>query len=293
MDRINDDLLGPIIRIAAQANARADGDYYDDEGFLCCGKCHTRKECEIPLPGGPDDINPEKSRFPIMCKCRKEAFEAEENRAKKQKDMEVVDRLRRESLMSPRFAEATFENFRKDEENEYNFRVCLRYAEHFDKMLLENQGLIFYGEVGTGKSFAAACIANYLLSRGISVVMTSFVKLLSTMQTYGNDNERLISDLNRAKLLIIDDFGAERDSAFAQEHVYNIIDSRYRAKRPLIITTNLDTKELWGQTGVRYSRIYDRLSEMLPVEFTGGSWRKGGAARKLTRMKNFLEGNDG
>ena len=49
---------------------------------------------------------------------------------------------------------------------------------HFDEMLEKNQGLLFYGDVGTGKTFAAACIANYLLERRIPVVMT-FLLLLS------------------------------------------------------------------------------------------------------------------
>ena len=160
-------------------------------------------------------------------------------------------------------------------------------------MMEKNQGLLFYGGVGTGKTFAAACIANHLLSRGVPVVMTSFIKLLSSMQTFGNDNERLIANLNRAKLLIIDDLGAERDTDFAQEHVYNIIDSRYRAKLPLIITTNMTIQEIREPNSTRYARIYDRLSKMLPMEFAGGSWRKDDAARSLTEMKKFLEGNDG
>ena len=63
-----------------------------------------------------------------------------------------VQRLRKESLMSPRFEEATFQNFRVDQANAYNLKLCRRYAEHFDKMVEKNQGLIFYGDVGTGKT---------------------------------------------------------------------------------------------------------------------------------------------
>lgn len=288
---ILNDLLSPIIQIAATENAPVEGDYYDEEGFLCCGKCHTRKQCEVKLPEVLGQGRT--ARFPTMCECRRKKVEAEEELERKKKEMEVVQRLRKESLMSPRFEEATFQNFRVDQANSYNLRLCRRYAEHFDLMMEKNQGLIFYGDVGTGKTFAAACIANHLLARGVPVIMTSFIKLLSSMQAYGNDNKRLIANLNRAKLLIIDDLGAERDTDFAQEHVYNIIDSRYRAKRPLIITTNLTIKEIREPSNTRYARIYDRLSNMFPMEFTGGSWRKDDAARSLTEIKKFLEGNDG
>ena len=207
MERLNFGLLPPIIEAAAKENAKVDGDYFDEEGFLCCGKCHTRKQCEVKLPEGLGRGRTE--RFPVMCECRRKEVEAEEEAERKRKEMEVVQRLRNESLMSPRFEEATFQNFRVYKANAYNLKLCRRYAEHFDKMVEKNQGLIFYGDVGTGKTFAAACIANYLLSRGVPVVMTSFIKLLSSMQTFGNDNERLIANLNRAKLLIIDDLGAD------------------------------------------------------------------------------------
>lgn len=291
MERLSNPMLAPIVAAAARENTFVDGDYYDEEGFLCCGKCHTRKECEVELPEilgcGP------RGRFPVMCECHRQWVEELEEHERKNKEMEIVRRLRRESLMSPMYEEATFQSFRVDQANACNLKVCRRYAEHFDLMAEKNQGLIFYGDVGTGKTFAAACIANYLLSRGVSVVMTSFVKLLNSMQTYGNDNERLISNMNRAKLLIIDDLGAERDTDFAQEHVYNIIDSRSRAKLPLIITTNLTIREIREPCSTRYARIYDRLSKMLPVEFAGGSWRKDDASRSLTEMKKFLEGNDG
>ena len=190
MERLNFGLLSPVIEAAARENAKVEGDYFDEEGFLCCGKCHTRKQCEVKLPEGLGRGRTE--RFPVMCECRRKAVEAEEAAELKRKEMEVVQRLRKESLMSPRFEEATFQNFRVDQANAYNLKLCRRYAEHFDKMVEKNQGLIFYGDVGTGKTFAAACIANHLLSRGVPVVMTSFIKLLSSMQTFGKDRKSVV-----------------------------------------------------------------------------------------------------
>ena len=58
------------------------------------------------------------------------------------------------------------------------------------------------------------------------------------------DRNQFINSLNRYSLLIIDDLGIERNSDFALEQVFNVIDSRYRSKKPLIITTNLTLSEL-------------------------------------------------
>lgn len=73
-------------------------------------------------------------------------------------------------------------------------------------MKKKNQGLLFYGTVGTGKSYTAACIANELLQNCIPVIMTSFVKILQDIQG-SKDEASYIQILNSASLLIIDDLG--------------------------------------------------------------------------------------
>ncbi len=223
-------ILKPVMAAAARAVPKSEDDYLDGDGFLCCGKCHTRKECEITVED-PFTEREKILRVPSMCKCRREAYEAREEEMRQLKEMEAIRKLKRESLMDAEFKEATFENFREDKYNSRNLSLCRRYAYHFDEMLAKNQGLLFYGNVGIGKTYAAACIANYLLARRVTVVMTSFVKLLNSMQGFESDNEKLIARLNRAKLLIIDDLGAERSSEYALEKVYNIVDSRHRAKK--------------------------------------------------------------
>ncbi|MFQ9895045.1 MAG: hypothetical protein ACLRWA_02290 [Lachnospira sp.] len=74
----------------------------------------------------------------------------------------------------------------------------------------------------------------------IPVVMTSFVKILAEHPGANPDEEeRIMAGLNAAKLLIIDDLGAERSTDYALEKVYNIIDSRYLSGKPLILTTRI------------------------------------------------------
>lgn len=284
-------LLAPIIEKAMAAQPHDDSDYVDEEGYLCCGKCRTRKQYEIDFPdlkGGWI-----KKKVPSTCKCEQERREAEERERQRRKDMEIVAQLKKQSLMDARFQEQTFDLFRTTQHNQRVLKLAKRYADGFDEMLERNQGLLFWGDVGTGKTFAAACIANALLSRKIPVVMTSFVKLLENVKGFDNDEEVLLAKLNRAKLLIIDDLGAERGTEYALEKVYNIIDSRYRAKLPMILTTNLDLEEMKNASEIRYSRIYDRIFEVCyPVKFTGTSFRKAEAAKRFNDMKAFLEGDD-
>lgn len=290
--------LGGIMAQAQRAGQPENGDYYDSEGFLVCGKCHTRRQVEVNMPDlKAVPFDPKKKvrvKMPVSCRCRAERRYQEEQMLQQDKDMRAMEALKRQSLMDERLRDVSFDSFRKTNDNAYNLKLCLRYANHFDEMLAKNQGLLFYGGVGTGKTFAAACIANQLLNQRIPVIMTSFVKLLESMQGFSEDDSVLIARLNRAKLLIIDDLGAERSTDYALEKVYDIVDSRYRAKLPIILTTNLSMTELKESTDIRYTRIYDRIFEMCyPMQFKGQSWRKVEAARRFDAMKNFLEGNDG
>lgn len=290
--------LGGLMAQAQRAGQPENGDYYDSEGFLVCGKCHTRRQVEVNMPDlKAVPFDPKKKvrvKMPVSCRCRAERRYQEEQMLQQDKDMRAMEALKRQSLMDERLRDVSFDSFRKTNDNAYNLKLCLRYANHFDEMLAKNQGLLFYGGVGTGKTFAAACIANHLLNQRIPVIMTSFVKLLESMQGFSEDDSALIARLNRAKLLIIDDLGAERSTDYALEKVYDIVDSRYRAKLPIVLTTNLSMTELKESTDIRYTRIYDRIFEMCyPMQFKGQSWRKVEAARRFDAMKNFLEGNDG
>lgn len=290
--------LGGLMAQAQRAGQPENGDYYDSDGFLVCGKCHTRRQVEVNMPDlKAVPFDPKKKvrvKMPVSCRCRAERRYQEEQMLQQDKDMRAMEALKRQSLMDERLRDVSFDSFRKTNDNAYNLKLCLRYANHFDEMLAKNQGLLFYGGVGTGKTFAAACIANQLLNQRIPVIMTSFVKLLESMQGFSEDDSALIARLNRAKLLIIDDLGAERSTDYALEKVYDIVDSRYRAKLPIILTTNLSMTELKESTDIRYTRIYDRIFEMCyPMQFKGQSWRKVEAARRFDAMKNFLEGNDG
>lgn len=274
-----------LASIADSADSLPD-DYIGSDGLLYCGQCNTRKERKITWFDG------KQKKVPIMCKCRADEERLKKERMQKEEEMRSIQRIRISSMIDDTFRTACFVNFQIRNGNERHLKIAKKYCIEFSKMYEQNQGLLFWGTVGTGKSYTAACIANYLLEENTSVVMTSFVRILQEMQGFDREREEaFINKLNRVKLLIIDDLGAERSTDYALEKVYGIIDNRYRAKKPLILTTNLTLWQMQDATDIRYARIYDRIFEMCyPVEFSGVSWRKREAAQRYEETRKILEG---
>ena len=164
------------------------------------------------------------------------------------------------------------------------------YVESWETMQAENIGYLFWGGVGTGKSYLAACIANALMEKEVAVCMTNFATILNDLAASFEGRNEYISRLCSYPLLILDDFGMERGTEYGLEQVYSVIDSRYRSGKPLIATTNLTLEELQHPQDTPHARIYDRLTSMCaPVRFTGSNFRKETAQEKLERLKQLMK----
>ena len=279
-------LINSIASMAEAQNPQCKEDYVGDDGLLYCGKCHTPRQCSVRW------IDGNMRKMPVRCKCRVEEDKIEAERIKQLERIAAVKKLKVSSLMDEKFVECTFANIGENADNRRQIGICKRYVEKFREMLAKNQGLLFYGNVGTGKTLLACCIGNELMERLYPVFATSFIKILEQSKAFkGTEVDADISRMNNADLLIIDDLGAERSTDYALEIVYNVIDSRYRAKKPLIVTTNLNIYDMRSAVDTRYKRIYDRIFEMCyPVEFTGKSWRTREAGNRFNEMKSLLEG---
>src|SRR5699024_4289115 len=128
-----------------------------------------------------------------------------------------------------------------------------------------------------------------LLEKKVPVIMTSFVKLLD-LASGKPGGDAVLSRLRCAKLVIFDDLGAERSTDYALEKVYNIIDTRYRNKLPMILTTNLTIDDMKSKSYIRYSSMYNSILDVCnSMQFTGRSWRQRGAFRRHKEMQNLLE----
>ena len=189
-----------------------------------------------------------------------------------------MERLKQTGFTDPAMREWTFEN---DNGKCSQIHKAHAYVECWE------------GMVGTGKSYFAECVANALMEKEVSVCMTNFALILNDLAASYKDRNEYISSLCSFPLLILNDFGMERGTEYSLEQVYNVIDSRYRSGKPLIVTTNLTLEELQNPEDTAHARIYDRLTEMCtPVRITGENFRKARAREKMEQLKTLLNGKE-
>lgn len=247
-----------------------EGDYYNENGLLMCGKCHTLKEQTIYKPQGYEmfrrlESNPGYIIFPKNCDCKKADIEERETESRTKAAKERSERLRKDGLSDAQYKETTFAM--DDGRDEKTTAFCKNYVDQWETAFRENHGIMLYGSLGAGKTFYASCIANALVDKGKTVMMTTISDLELDMMANWRQNKREILDLVRSvNLLILDDVGREQSTASTLEASYEIINARYKAKKPLVITTNLTRKKMRDEKDVRLKRIFSRLEEMcVPV----------------------------
>lgn len=264
------------------AELRVD-EYREDNGLIYCSKCRTPRQKRIEIMGRT--IEPR-----CLCKCQQAEQEKREQERKHREFLDRVARNRSVGLTDPSLRKHTFEN-----DLGYNPKpmgIAKQYVQHWEEFKKDSTGLLLWGDVGTGKSFIAGCIANALLDKGVPVIMTNFARLLNKLtDMYSGDRNAYIDSFNRYPLMIIDDLGIERNSEFAREQVFSVIDSRYRSQLPMIVTTNLTLEELKDPVDLSRSRIYDRVLERcLPIRVNEQNIRDLNQATAFARATQLLSG---
>ena len=254
--------------------------FHESDRLIYCAKCHTPRQGRYTLQGRV--FMP-----PIRCKCQQKLYNQEETKRKLLEKQAEIERMKASGLQDKALYDYTF-----DKDNGINPEMAYahKYVENWEDMKANSSGLLLWGNVGTGKSFFAGCIANALLEKGVPVLMTNFSRILNTLTgMHFEDRNQFIDSLNRYSLLIIDDLGIERNSEFALEQVFNVIDSRYRSKKPLIVTTNLTLTELNSAPDVAHRRIYDRILERYaPIRINNRNIRQVNASANLQEAKKIL-----
>lgn len=265
----------------AAMNIRAEqGDYIGDDGLLYCGKCNTRKQTRINVLG--------KEKTPYcLCKCEADKRDREEEERRRIEFQRKIKEYRRVGFPESDMEHWTFEN--ADNSNDKIISAARKYVDNFSEFREKGKGLLLFGTVGTGKTYAAACIANALIDKGYPVLMTNFARIANTVGGMWEGKQEYYDSLNRFPLLILDDLAAERKTEYMSEIVFNVIDSRYRAGLPLIVTTNLTSEELKHPSDISYQRTFSRLLEMcLPVKVEGKDKRLEKLKADIQPMKDLL-----
>jgi DNA replication protein DnaC len=127
------------------------------------------------------------------------------------------------------------------------------------KFATELQGwLVLEGGYGSGKTHLAAAIANFAVAVGLPTIFITVPDLLDTLRfTYSSTEDSFedrFEEIRQTPLLILDDFGTQNATAWAQEKLFQIVNHRYINKLPLVLTTNLALDQIEG-------RIRSRLSD--------------------------------
>ncbi|MDO5047681.1 MAG: ATP-binding protein, partial [Anaerococcus sp.] len=218
------------------------------------------KECGERVDGDLIDLGFTKFIPRIKCECEIKRDRENEEREKLMK----ISSLKRDCFTSPAQHLYNFEKFLNEKGQAY--KVAYNYAKSFEQMRKDNVGLLLYGDVGSGKTYLACSIANELIEKHqVRVKIRNLSQIINQIQksSFKIDSNEIINNLSNIPLLILDDLGIERDTSYAREQVYNIINSRYLKGRPTIFTTNLSLGIIQNPNiDLEYQRIYSRILEM-------------------------------
>lgn len=204
-----------------------------------------------------------------VCRCQREEDEREKLRLRRMEREEqrllcFPGRRLRRSRLSDADPGAALEEVRQ-------------YLADWPAQKEKGRGLLFWGNVGTGKTFLAAALANELIDAGVSVRLRSVPDLVEEASA-SRSGTALVRELCACGLLVLDDLGAERNTDYAQQIVFDLVNGRYADEKPLIVTTNLPLSAFRQATDTTHRRIYSRVLGMCrPVKVTGPDRRTAGS----------------
>lgn len=244
------------------------------------------------------------------ARAQKEAAEraAEAERRRQEEADRTNARIRKllkESGLRGRFQTRTFDRYQVDDpdpsvaaKRKKAYLAAKRYADSFAIMLptkqpngeslppqKERNGLFISGTAGTGKTHLAAAIANQLIHGGVPVICMTMIDLLAQIKTTfdradGATEAEVMRLYEDVPLLIIDDMGTEQPTQWGITKIYAIINARYEAYMPTIVTTNYSGAELIDRMtpdrddGYTAKKTIERLQETCAgIEMNWPSWR--------------------
>ena len=174
--------------------------------------------------------------------------------------MERIKRRKAQGLQDRYLYDYTFAN---DNGQNPVMEKAHAYVEHWKEAYRDNTGLLLF----------------------------DFPSILNRLTgVFAEDRAAFITSLDDYNLLIIDDLGVERNTEYAMEQMFTVIDSRYRSKKPLIVTTNLKLEKIKNPPDLAHARIYDRILERCaPVLFSGKNFREEGARATKAAAKEIVK----
>ena len=207
--------------------------------------------------------------------------------------------LRKIAALPERFKDASFTDFHIDNADQQGVLDAVnRYADNFiDEHLPTGRCLVFTGAPGTGKTMLSCCLANNIIEQSyakceldpkygeytvksytyLALNRSEYFILSKLKQTWRYDNKEtdieVIEQYTVPELLIIDEVGLSCTNDSDKNILYQFVNARYEKKRPTLIISNLNEKDLTEYAGVR---VMDRLKESggIKLVFNWSSYRR-------------------
>jgi DNA replication protein DnaC len=201
---------------------------------------------ECPLCGGlgyiREDVPIDHPDFGQVFPCRCKLAEIEHRRHERLRALSNLEHLGR-----MRFETFVPEGYGLPPEKAANLRfaydLARQYADHPEGWL------ILFGGYGCGKTHLAAAIANHVVEQGRPVLFVVVPDLLDHLRaTFGPNSpvsyDQRFEEVRGAPLLILDDLGTQSSTSWAQEKLFQILNYRYNARLPTVITSNHSLEEI-------------------------------------------------
>ena len=281
--------LGNILDSLGNIAPKED-EYIGEDGLPYCVRCKT------PRAGVVD-----KERGLIMyhmSRCQKEQKDEERRREESEERRKQVMYLRQNSMLGEYFINCTFSALTLTKFNNEAIDKARRYCKHAEEMLAGGYGIYIHGACGVGKTTLAACIANRLTEQCHTVWFTSLLEILSTLKAGfdGGENAAVFNKIAQVDFLFLDDVGTEGlkkgDGGWLQSTVFDIVNRRYNAKKPVIFTGNYSVDDLPEKANFA-QRTAQRIAEMGTMKLDLGkvNMRRISEESGRTEMEKILEEN--
>ena len=240
------------------------------ESFKHCKNCKGLEECPNTVKGFNKVYDPESDTL-IAKECKFKRILAKR---------EYDSRLFKTLFMPDNILNYTLDEYSTNTEaRKKALAMATKFITSFKE---ETKGIYLNGFFGVGKTYLLAATANELSKRGINVILAYFpdlVREIKNNMTNGTKLEEILNTLKTVDVLMLDDFGSENLSSWLRDDILGpIINYRYEAKKPICISSNLNSNQLLehlsqtndGKDDLKGMRLMKRIMS-LTNELTLGS----------------------
>lgn len=250
------------------------------DGLVWCKRCHTPRQ--VRKSYGIYTLSPL-----VPCTCQLAEWEKERQERKAEEFRRYTETLREKGLGWKALQDYRFENDRR--QNSVIMGYMRKLADHFDE--LPASGFLLWGSHGTGKTFAAACMANALIDRGIPVIMDTFSDMANVLAAMvPSDQQLYLKNIFGKRLVCIDDFSIGGESPLILRAKRMIMGRWAKSSHPSIITTSYSISRLKNpENDVEKDFFSILLNGSVPIMCQGPDLHKGEFEVRMKKVENLLK----